>query len=96
MTIPKTETLKQKRNQREKIVIGGLFLISFIIQLVLTDYKFHQSFMSALVQLLSSWILSFGFAQFRRKYFETNLLIVWRNWYIAIMILSILSSLFEL
>jgi uncharacterized membrane protein len=92
MTIPKTETLEQKRNRREKIIIGGLFLISFIIQLVLTDFELKQSFLSALVQLLSSWILSFGFIQFRRKYFETNLLIAWRNWYIAIMVLSIISS----
>ena len=93
MTIPETETLEQKRNRTEKILIAGLFLISFIVQLVLTGFELKQSFLSSLAQLFASMILSYVFVQFRRKYFETNFLKWWRIWYIAIVILSIISSL---
>lgn len=88
----KSETTKARIAKKE-IIIGGLFIISFIVQVVLTGFQIKQSFMSALVQFLSSWILAFVFVQFRRKYYGTSLFAWWTGIYIVIIILSVIASL---
>lgn len=77
--------------EKSKFLIGSLFFLSFIIHLFLTDFEFKQSFMTALVQCLSSWILAFVFIQFRRKYYNSSLIPWWIGFYIALICLSVIS-----
>lgn len=80
------------KTQRNNLIIGGLFISSFLIQLFLHDFRIAQSFFSAIFQVISSWILAFVFVQFRRKYYKTNLFPYWRNFYVIIIIMSIMAS----
>ncbi|RKD86556.1 hypothetical protein [Mangrovibacterium diazotrophicum] len=97
MNIPGNQTTQEQRKQRKKIIIGGLFLISFLVRLFLTDFELKPSFLTALVQLLASGILSLVFVQFRSKYFETDFENWWIGFFVTLLILSIISTvLFDL
>jgi len=94
MNESKSRILELYKNEKGKFIIGGLFLFSFIIQLIFTNFYLRKSFVSALFCFLASWILAFGYVQFRRKYYhDTKLIKYWVRWYIAIIIFSVISLL---
>lgn len=87
----KSQLLVFYKVENSKFLIGSVFFLSFIIHLFLTDFDFKRSFMIALVQCLSSWILAFVFIQFRRKYYNSTFIPWWIGFYIALICLSVIS-----
>lgn len=76
---------------RDKLiyVISGLFIISFIAQLVLTQFEFRMSLMGVFLQLILSWVLSQLFYLFfnKQNYSKAGL---WMSWYGFIIVGAIL------
>jgi hypothetical protein len=80
------------QEHRNKFILSGLFLTSFIVQLFITEFKFQQSIGSAIAQLISSWLLSYVAVQFANKYYNFSAV----KWWIRLYALMIGASLVAL
>jgi hypothetical protein len=80
------------QEHRNKFILSGLFLLSFIIHLLSTEFKFQQSIGSAIAQLIGSWLLSYVAVQFANKYYNFSTV----NWWIRLYAFMVGASLIAL
>ena len=81
---------------REKLiyVLFGLFVTSFIAQLLLTGFDYRMSLMTVFLQLIASWMITQVFFRFfnKQNYSSAGL---WMSWYLFIIVGSVVVNFIE-
>ena len=70
-----------------------LFVISILIQTIVTNFKFETFLGSLAVQLLASVILGYVFTQFYLKYSQVSFMKIWGVFYAIIISLNLVINL---
>ena len=77
-------------------IIFILFVISILIQIIMTNFKFGTFLGSLIVQLLASVILGYVFTQFYLKYSQVSFIKIWSIFYGFIISLNLVINLLGL
>ncbi len=77
-------------------IILTLFIVSILIQIILTDFKLETFIGNIIVQLFASAILGYVFTQFHLKYSQVSYIKTWSIFYIIIISLNLVFNLLKL
>jgi hypothetical protein len=73
-----------------------LFVISILVQIIVTDIKFETFVGTVVVQIFSSIILGYVFTQFYLKYSQVSFIKVWGIFYAIIIGVNLIVNLLGL